>query len=183
VSDAQTSPVPGGLEGEALATVLERNRRTFAWKTEGLDAGGMSASTAATSMTLGGLVKHVALVEIDWLVVKLAGQEYGPPWDGVDFEQDPEWEWRTGASDHPDAVRALWRASVERSRNVVAQVIEERGLDGPASFTFSHGKTPSVRAMLLDMIEEYARHTGHADILREAVDGRVGEGAPQGFII
>jgi hypothetical protein len=60
-------------------------------------------------------------------------------------------------------------------------VIEERGLDGLAAFTFSNGKTPTVREMILDMIEEYARHTGHADLLREAVDGRVGEGAPEDF--
>jgi hypothetical protein len=55
-------------------------------------------------MTLGGLVKHLALVEADWLAVKLAGQEYGSPWDMVDFDADPDWEWRTGALDSPDVV-------------------------------------------------------------------------------
>jgi hypothetical protein len=60
-------------------------------------------------------------------------------------------------------------------------VIEKRGLDGPSSLTWPDGRTPTVRDMLLDMIEEYARHTGHADLLREAVDGRVGEGAPKDF--
>jgi uncharacterized damage-inducible protein DinB len=178
-----TSTTDGRPEAEALSSVLERNRRTFAWKVEGLDAAGMSARTAASSMTLGGLVKHLALVEADWLAVKLAGLEIGPPWDGVDFEADPEWEWRTGAEDEPEAVLALWRQAVQRSRVVVSQVVAERGLDGPASFTFRGGRTPSVRLMLLDMIEEYARHLGHADLLREAVDGRVGEGAPEGFTI
>jgi uncharacterized damage-inducible protein DinB len=168
-------------EAESLLSVLERNRRTFAWKTEGLDAQGLRATTAASTMTLGGLIKHVALVEADWLAVKLAGQEYGPPWDAVDFDADPSWEWRTGAQDAPDDVYALWRAAVERSRVLVADVIKERGLDGPASYTWPNGRTPTVRAMILDMIEEYARHTGHADILREAVDGRVGEGAPAEF--
>lgn len=173
--------VTGNPEAEALITILERNRRTFAWKTEGLNLAGMRTTTAASSMTIGGLVKHMALVEIDWLVVKLAGLEYGPPWDGVDFEHDPAWEWRTGAEEDPDTVRSIWLQSVERSRVVVTRVIAERGLDGAASFTTRSGKTPSVRLMLLDMIEEYARHTGHADILREAIDGRVGEGAPEGF--
>ena len=60
-------------------------------------------------------------------------------------------------------------------------MIDKRGLDGPSSLTWPDGRTPTVRDMLLDMIEEYARHTGHADILREAVDGRVGEGAPEDF--
>lgn len=168
-------------EAQALLSVLERNRRTFAWKTAGLDADGLRATTAASSMTLGGLVKHMALVEADWLAVKLAGEAYGPPWDTVDFDDDPDWDWRTGALDAADEVHGLWRDAVERSRRIVTRVIDERGLDGPASFTWPDGRVPSVRAMLLDMIEEYARHTGHADILREAVDGRVGEGAPRDF--
>jgi uncharacterized damage-inducible protein DinB len=177
----QPSPSAAATEVESLLRVLERNRRTFAWKTAGLDEKGMRATTAASAMTLGGLVKHMALVEADWLAVKLAGCEYGTPWDAVDFDTDPDWEWRTGALDSPQYVYALWRDAVDRSRELVAQVIKERGIDGPASFTWPDGRTPTVRAMLLDMVEEYARHTGHADILREAVDGRVGEGAPDDF--
>jgi uncharacterized damage-inducible protein DinB len=168
-------------EATSVLAVLDRNRRTFAWKTADLDEKGLRATTAASAMTLGGLIKHVALVEADWLAVKLAGQGYGDPWDGVDFDADPDWEWRTGALDTPEEVYAVWRAAVDRSRVLVAEVIRERGLDGPASFTWPDGRTPTVLDMLLDMIEEYARHTGHADILREAVDGRVGEGAPADF--
>ncbi|MFI5836217.1 DinB family protein [Micromonospora sp. NPDC051300] len=175
----ESTAVP--TEAESLLAVLERNRRTFAWKTSGLDGKGLGATTAASTMTLGGLVKHMALVEADWLAVKLAGADHGAPWDAVDHDADPDWEWRTGATDAPGEAHALWRAAVERSRTLVAAVIEERGLSGPASFTWPDGRTPTVRAMLLDMIEEYARHTGHADLLREAVDGRVGEGAPPEF--
>ena len=175
------SQVAPATEAESLLSVLERNRRTFAWKTAGLDAAALRATTAASTMTLGGLVKHLALVEADWLAVKLAGQEYGAPWDAVDFDKDPSWEWRTGAEDPPGELYALWRAAVVRSRELVDDVIKERGLDGPAAYTWPNGRTPTVRAMLLDMIEEYARHTGHADLLREAVDGRVGEGAPADF--
>ena len=179
-----TEPVGNGslsAEAEAVLAVLERNRRTFAWKTGGLDRGGLAATAAASSMTIGGLVKHMALVEADWLVVKLAGQAYGPPWDEVDFDADPDWEWRTGAQDAPEEVYALWRSAVQRSRNVVAAVLQEEGLDGAARFTGRDGRTASVREMLLDMIEEYARHTGHADLLRESVDGLVGESAPREF--
>jgi uncharacterized damage-inducible protein DinB len=168
-------------EAETVLEVLERNRRTFGWKTGGLDRAGLAATTAATSMTLGGLVKHMALVEADWLVVKLAGQPYGPPWDDVDFDADPDWEWRTGAQDAPDEVYALWRSAVQRSREVVAAVLREGGLDAAARFTGRDGRTANVREMLLDMIEEYARHTGHADLLRESVDGLVGESAPPEF--
>ncbi len=183
MTDPATPPPPPATptEAESLQSVLERNRRTFAWKTSGLDEQGLRATTAASSMTIGGLVKHLALVEADWLAVKLAGQDYGPPWDGVDFDVDPDWEWRTGALDPPEATYGVWRDAVARSREIVPEVIQRRGLDGPASFTWPDGRTPTVRAVLLDMIEEYARHTGHADILREAVDGRVGEGAPEDF--
>lgn len=183
MTESAPQPVHAGAEAEALLRVLERNRRAFVWKTEGLNEAGLGATTAATSMTLGGLVKHVALVEVDWLAVKLAGQDYGAPWDAVDFDVDPDWEWRTGALDAPGDLYALWRESAQRSRELVAQVIQVRGLDGLASFTWPDGRTPTVRAMLLDMVEEYARHTGHADILREALDGRVGEGAPDHFAI
>ncbi len=170
-------------QASAVLAVLERNRRVFAWKTGGLDHAGLAATTAASSMTLGGLVKHMALVETDWLVVKLAGQPYGPPWDEVDFDADPDWEWRTGAEDAPEQVYALWRSAVRRSRDVVATTLKEGGLDGASRFTRGDGRPVSVGEMLLDMIEEYARHTGHADLLRESVDGLVGEGAPPDFQI
>src|SRR5262245_53389524 len=130
-----------GKEAEALTAVLERNRRTFAWKTFGLDEQGLRATTAASTMTLGGLVKHLALVEADALALKLAGDVYGAPWDGVDCAADSDWEWRTGSTDSPDEVYELWRESVERSRRIVAGVIEERGLDGPASYTWPDGRT------------------------------------------
>jgi hypothetical protein len=92
----------GGAAGSVLA-VLERDRRTFAWKASGLDEAGLRATTAASAMTLGGLVKHVALVEADWLAVKLAGQGSAPR-DAVDFDAHPDWEWRTGPLDAPDDV-------------------------------------------------------------------------------
>lgn len=168
-------------EAETVLAVLERNRRTFAWKTGGLDRAGLAATTAASSMTLGGLVKHMALVETDWLVVKLAGQPYGRPWEEVDFDADPDWEWRTGAQGDPEEVYALWRSAVQRSRDVVTATLQQGGMDAAVPFTERDGAAASVREMLLDMIEEYARHTGHADLLRESVDGLVGEGAPAEF--
>jgi hypothetical protein len=175
---AEAAPAAEAAEAAEIIAILERNRRTFAWKTGGLDRDGLRATTAASSMTLGGLVKHLALVEADWIAVKLAGQPYGPPWDEVDFDQDPDWEWRTGAEDEPAELYRLWDAAVERSRAITAQVIRDVGLTGPGHLTWPDGRQPTVRFLLLDMIEEYARHTGHADLLRESVDGLVGEGAP-----
>jgi hypothetical protein len=170
-------------EAETVLAILDRNRRTFAWKTSGLSQAGLSATTAASTMTLGGLVKHMALVEADWLVFKLDGEALGEPWDSVDFDADPDWEWRTGAADSPADLEGLWKAAVFRSRKVVDRVLRQRGMDGPANVTKRDGASPTVREMLLDMIEEYARHTGHADLLRESIDGLVGEGAPPTFTL
>jgi hypothetical protein len=80
MSDVDSQPAASvAAEAKSLLSVLERNRRTFALKTSDLDEEGLRETTAASAVTLGGLVKHVALVEADWLAVKLAGQEYPPP--------------------------------------------------------------------------------------------------------
>jgi hypothetical protein len=72
----------------------------------------------------------------------------------------------------------MWREAVERSRRAVAEALDDGGLDRPGDFTYPDGRTPSLRRHLIDMIEEYARHAGHADLIRESVDGLVGEDPP-----
>lgn len=170
------------MDGDEIATLLstlERIRRTFAWKCGGLDADGLRATTSASTMTLGGLLKHLALVEADWFAVKLRGEPIGAPWDVVDWDADPDWEWRSAADDSPNELYVLWDSAVTRSRAMVAAALAEGGADQPSHLTWPDGRTPNLRRMLVDMIEEYARHTGHADLLREAVDGLVGEDPPR----
>ena len=109
-------------EVRSVLAVLERNRRTFAWKTSGLDEAGLRATTSASAMTLGGLVKHAALVEADWLAFKLAGQGYGPPWDAVDFD----------AILIGDGALAHWRAGCHgrrpRAGRIAASVLVRAGI-------------------------------------------------------
>jgi hypothetical protein len=93
----------------------------------------------------------------------------------VDWEADPDWEWRTAAEDSPEQLFALWQEAVDRSRSLVAQALADGGPDRLADRKWPDGRSPSLRRMLIDMIEEYARHVGHADLLRESVDGLVGE--------
>lgn len=69
----------------------------------------------------------------------------------------------------------LWQEAVGRSRALVAAALPDGGLDRLASFTWPDGCSPSLRRLLMDMIEEYARHVVHADLIRESVDGLVGE--------
>jgi uncharacterized damage-inducible protein DinB len=175
MTDSYAPLVVDGDEIETLLSTLERIRRTFAWKCGGLDADGLRATTAATTMTLGGLLKHLAYVEADWFAVKLRGEPIGPPWDTA----EPGSEWRTAAGDSTAELSALWAAAVARSRAMVAAALAEGDAGQAGSFTWPDGRTPNLRRIIADMIEEYARHTGHADLLREAVDGVVGEDAPQ----
>lgn len=67
-----------------------------------------------------------------------------------------------------------------RSRRAVSEALANGGLDQPIQYTWPDGRTPSLRRLLIDIIEEYARHVGHADLIRESVDGLVGEDPPRG---
>lgn len=165
-------------ELEVLLFALDRSRQTFAWKTGGLDAAGLRATHPPSTMTLGGLVKHLALIEDHYAVKALTGGPMPEPWAEVDFDADPDWEWRTGAEDEPAALYGLWRAAVGRSRAAWA-ALADGGLDRPARFSTGGGESPNLRRVLVDLHDEYARHLGHADLLREAVDGLVGEDPPQ----
>lgn len=162
-------------EVETLRGFLEHHRATLAWKCRGLDAAGLSATTAATSMTLGGLLKHLALVEDSWFTRWLHDRPMPEPWVSVDWSADPDWEFHTAADDGPEELFALWEASCERSRAAVDEALANGGLDQPAARRSQEGDAPSLRWILVHMIEEYARHNGHADLLREAVDGATGE--------
>jgi hypothetical protein len=170
-----TEPPVAGDELGTLLGSLERQRRFVAWKCGGLTSAGLRATLRPSTMTLGGLLKHLALVEDDMFSVKLHGRPPRPPWDTVDWDADPDWEWRTAAGDSPEQLMAQWQDSVDRSRTLVAEAVGDGGLGGLASYTSPHGQTPSLRRLLVDMIEEYARHVGHADLIRESVDGLVGE--------
>jgi uncharacterized damage-inducible protein DinB len=165
-----------GSEIDTLLGALDRNRRTFAWKCFGLSAEEMRRTLGPSTMTLAGLVKHVALVEDYYFCLGL-GEHLPAPWADVDFDADPDWEWRTAAEDSPEELKTLWEAAARRSRAAVAAFLIEGGPDARVKWS-DWTEPPNLRRMLVDMIEEYARHTGHADLIRESVDGLVGEGLP-----
>jgi uncharacterized damage-inducible protein DinB len=176
--DEQGRPEPP-LAGDETATLLgflDFHRATLAWKTGGLDADGLRARTAASSMTLGGMLKHLAYVEDLWCSRRLHGRDPTSPWDGVDWKADPDWDWHSAAQDSPEQLRALWQEAVARSRLLVAEALADGGLERRAAWVDDwYGEAPSLRWILVHMIEEYARHNGHADILRERIDGVTGD--------
>jgi uncharacterized damage-inducible protein DinB len=168
----RVDPPLRGAEADQLYGFLDYHRATLQMKAEGLDAAGLARSLSPSSMTLGGMLKHVAYVEDNWCSVFLHGNEMAAPWCDVDWKADPDWEWHSAASDPPDDLRALHESAVHRSRELVA------GLDlDTLSVRRLHGADEPValRWIVLHLIEEYARHNGHADLIRESIDGSVGE--------
>jgi hypothetical protein len=165
-------PPAGAGEQELLLFALDRSRAQFAWKCGDLDAAGLSKALPPSTMTLGGLLKHLAYVEDYYTSRDVTGNPIAAPWDAADFTALPDWEWHTAAEDSPETLYALWRGAVERSTTALGRVLADGGLDQPT-------RSANLRRLLVDLHDEYARHVGHADLLREAVDGLVGEDPPQ----
>lgn len=166
-------------EAEMLMFALDRSRAQFAWKAGGLDADALRAPHPPSDMTMAGLIKHLARVEDEKVSDAITGEPLSPPWESAKFEADPDWDWHSALNDSPDELYALWRAAVERSRAAWSAAIDRGGLDQPAKFTLPSGERPNLRRFLVDLQDEYARHVGHADLFREAIDGLVGEDPPQ----
>ena len=177
MTDIPTEPPVAGDEVATMVGSLERQRATFIWKAGGLDAAGLGARVGASALTLGGLLKHLAHVEDLYLSVRLRGNDPQAWWRSWDWEADPDWPFTSAAADSPEELYALWHDAVERSRAGLADALAEGGLDQRVRWS-EWTEKPSIRRVLADLVEEYARHTGHADLLRESVDGLVGEDPP-----
>ena len=158
-----------------LCGFLDWQRSTLEWKTRGLDETGLRETTGVSTMTLGGILKHMAWVEDHWFSYVLHSRDRAEPWATIDFSVTPDWEWTSSLHDSAADLRSLWESSCDASRRAVDEFLAAGGLDQPAKRLWDRGDQPTLRWMLLHMIEEYARHNGHADLLREVVDGQVGE--------
>jgi uncharacterized damage-inducible protein DinB len=164
-------PQPAAGERSTIEQFLDYQRATLLQKSAGLDAGQMNRRLPTSALTLSGLLKHLALVEDDWIQVRFLGLAELEPWASAPWDEDRDWEFHTAGQDHPDELRALYRAACDRSRRAVADV----ELGALSAGTDRAGRQWSLRFVLMHLIEETARHNGHADLLREAVDGTVGE--------
>lgn len=172
-----TDPPLAGDEAATLRGFLDFQRDVLRRKTEGLDAEQLRRTLPghASTMTLGGLLKHTALVEVDWLVGAFLGEPIGEPWDSVDWDADRDWEWHSAADDSPEYLRTLFDESVAKADAVIDTALTRpEGLDALVAQAGHHGRM-SLRWILTHLIEEEARHLGHADLLREAIDGAVGD--------
>lgn len=180
---APWEPPLAGSEVEHLLGALNRLRATFRWKADGLDAAGLRARIGSSALSLGGLLKHLAAAEDCMFTTKLSGTPIGAPWDAMGWDPGQDWEFTftSAANDTPEQLYRLWDGAVRRSDARLAAALATGGLDQLVHLSWPGGHRLNLRRLLCDLIEEYGRHTGHADLLREAIDGRVGEDPPAGW--
>lgn len=159
-----------------LLAFLQYHRDTLLLKASGLNARQLDTALSPTSMTLGGMVKHLALVEDNWIQEVLLGRPEPEPWASVDWEDDRDWDWHSARDDDPLTLFALLEQAQERSDVGISEALLAGGLDALSARPSRHtGELFSLRWILLHLIEEYARHNGHADLIRESIDGSIGE--------
>ncbi|MFE7762561.1 DinB family protein [Streptomyces sp. NPDC057438] len=169
--DGRPIPPAQADERAMLEAWLDFHRATLALKCAGLtDAQSRRAAAAPSAMTLLGLVQHLAEVERNWFQRVFAGRSV-PPVYGQDN--------RDGFALRPELglaeATATWREQIARSRELVADAsLDEAGRlpEQEAGHVGDHGV--SLRWIMVHMIEEYARHNGHADLIREQIDGVTG---------
>ena len=163
-------PVAAG-ERDTLVAYLDYYRELMIDKAGGLTREQVNQRLLPSTLTLIGLIHHLALVEHWWFHMFFSGATPIEPWASVDWDDDPDWEMTVAADLDPDVVTERYRDAIERSNNVLARCDSVEQL----SSMDSQGEHRSMRWILIHMIEETARHTGHADLIRESIDGETGD--------
>ncbi|HVQ87757.1 MAG TPA: DinB family protein [Actinomycetes bacterium] len=164
----------GDPEGEkaTLREYLSNYRLTIEMKCQGLDASQLaSRSVPPSTLSLLGLIRHLAQMENHWFQRVLQGQTDGPRLFKRDDDSDADFNGAVADPAVVDEAFAAWKAQIEGA-NEWLNALDEDGLG--RQVPFDHGSV-SVRDVLVHVIEEYARHAGHADLLRECIDGRTGQ--------
>lgn len=175
-SAAQRVPPPAAAdEAATLLAFLDYQRATLRWKCSGLSAAQLDVALPPSTLTLGGLLKHCAVVEAGWLNEFFAGGVSRPSWlDDLDRE-DPDWSFTSASGASPEQLHAWLDESVGVSDAVIANALAGPDGLGALSEGTEDGARVSLRWIVCHLIEEYARHNGHADLIRQSVDGATGE--------
>ncbi|MDT9693571.1 DinB family protein [Streptomyces sp. P9(2023)] len=165
----RTEPSTTAGEREMLDGWLEFHRETLAAKCAGLDDAQLrTASAPPSDLSLLGLVRHMAEVERGWFRRVLSDDDSG--WI-YSTEEDRDGDFHPTAEDTFEEAHATWQAEIARARELAAP----HDLDHVAPGRHHSGRTYNLRWIYVHMIEEYARHNGHADLLRERIDGATGD--------
>jgi uncharacterized damage-inducible protein DinB len=152
-----------------LTQFLDYHRSVLMHRAWGLSDAQLSQRLEPSTLTLGGLLKHMALVEDWWFDHRFLGHDEVEPWASAP-DDDPDWEFNSARHDTADELFALFTASCDRSRRAIGETPD---LDQLSVLT-RDDEPWNLRWIMVHMIEEYARHCGHADLIREAIDGEVG---------
>ena len=164
-------------EAATLTGFLDYQRATLEWKTRGLTTDQLRETHPPSALTLAGLLGHLAWVEDFWFGVTVSAREPADPWKDLDWDADRDAEFGLANGLEADEAKALWVANIEASRIIVERLLERHG-DAALDLEFDAWggrERVALRWVLVHMVEEYARHNGHTDLLREAIDGEVGE--------
>jgi hypothetical protein len=164
-----------GGEGAMLLFALDRVHRQFAWKSGGLNAEQLRARHAPSRLTIAGTIIHLAKVEEKW-TASAAGRSAGPPAAGDDGLQHYNAEWDDEILLSPAEIYDLWYRTVKRCRNEWSALIADGGLD--VECADDPGYLVNRRRRLVDILEENLLHTGQTSIIREAIDGLIGNDPP-----
>jgi uncharacterized damage-inducible protein DinB len=156
-----------GDERTMLETFLDFQRGVVLRKVAELDDEGLRRRVTLSGLSLLGLLKHLAYVERWWFRAVFAGEEVPFPWT----DDDPDADWHPDPTETADQIRGLYEDEVRRAREIVARASLDDVAARPRN---ERDEGPTLRWILFHMLEEYARHLGHADIMRELVDGRTG---------
>jgi hypothetical protein len=152
-----------------LSEFLDRQRAGMVQRFTGLTADQLARTLPPSTLTLAGLIKHLAMVEDWWFQTNLLGRALGEPWASAPWSEDADWEFHSAPADPPAQLLAWYTEACDRSRATVAEVGD---LDACSVVVRQpEGDYCSLRWILVHMIEETARHLGHADLLRESIDG------------
>ncbi|ANH38444.1 DinB superfamily protein [Nocardioides dokdonensis FR1436] len=160
-------------EVSAVRSFLAYYRATLRRQAEGLSAAQLRQALPPSTMTLGGMLSHLAFVEDYWCSHVLHGTEPAEPWAGIDWRADPDRDWHRAADQGPEELLAQYDAALVVADAAIDRALADGGLDTLA-VTPRHGSAASLRWILLHLVEEYARHAGHADLIRESIDGATG---------
>jgi uncharacterized damage-inducible protein DinB len=155
-----------------LRSFLDYYRATIKRQADGLTREQLATPLPPATMTLGGMLKHLAGVEHWWLPMVLDGRQNEPEWvDEAAMEADNDWEWHSAKDDDLETLFERFDWAVAEADRIIDAALEGEGLDTPAQRPRRDGSIATLRWILVHLIEEYARHAGHADLIRESIDG------------
>ncbi len=167
---------PSFSNGEVgmLRSFLDHYRATIRLQASGLTDEQLDQTLPPSDLTLGGMLKHLAFVEDYWFSYHLAGHDPAPPWDAAPWADDADWDWHSAAGAPHAELDALLAEAIRRSEEILDAALAagpDLGRQVARARAPEEGETATLRWVLVHMVEEYCRHAGHADLIRQSIDG------------